>query len=386
MMLRSRWVRLACLLIALGWSGASQAQGLFTLTGNSGGQLQIGTGLPLPVGTAGIFLGGQTPGDAGNFPPLLIPPVPGKGIVGTVGGGLQFPPAVLSRPAPGTPQPIAVFPSNPAVFQVATSIDYQWPAASATLAPGGGPGSTVLGTPGGGVAIYNAGPNAFGGAAQFAIAPGSGAGAARLGPSGNTGNLPIASVWINFAGGAPNTVMAVAVAGASAPDGLAQPGAPAASPAATTMFGAPSNGFGAVNVTTPVTCCTMGPAGTINGSIFPITVPFPTPGGGTVMLNGLANDVTASKGFPWTTGTITLSQPGASPPEVFFMSGTDMRVGGEGNISLVSGSLSLRALSGPNGNRGWLSLTLPEPTAAMGAVGALAMLGLCHGLVRRRSR
>ena len=52
------------------------------------------------------------------------------------------------------------------------------------------------------------------------------------------------------------------------------------------------------------------------------------------------------------------------------------------------GSLSARALSGPNANRGWLSLTLvvPEPTAALGAVGALAMLGLCHGLVRRRSR
>ena len=85
---------------------------------------------------------------------------------------------------------------------------------------------------------------------------------------------------------------------------------------------------------------------------------------------------------------ITVAYPGAGPKEVFFLSGTDMRVAGVGNVSLVSGSLSTRALSGPNANRGWLSLTLavPEPTAALGAVGALAMLGLCHGLVRRRSR
>lgn len=379
-MLKSRWIVSAVLLIALAWGSSAQAQQLLSLTGNSGGELQIGTGLPLPVGTQGIFLGGQTPGDAQNFPPLLVPPVPGKGIFETTNGALQFPAGVLSRPAPGVPVPIAVFPSNPAVFQVATSIDYQWPAASATLAPNGGPGNATLTTGGGGNAFYTAGPSAFGGAAQFAIAPGSGAGSARLGPNG-LGVAPIASVWINFAGGAPATVMAVAVVGASAPDGLAQPGAPVASPAATTMFGPPPDGFGAVNVTdgagNPV-CCAVGPAGTIVSSVFPI---FPL---GTAV-PGLSNGVTASKGFPWTTGTITLSQPAASPPEIFFMAGTDMRVAGEGNIQLVSGALSLRALSGPNANRGWLSLTLPEPTAAMGAMGALAMLGVCHGLVRRRS-
>jgi hypothetical protein len=96
--------------------------------------------------------------------------------------------------------------------------------------------------------------------------------------------------------------------------------------------------------------------------------------------------VTASKGFPWSTGFITISQPGAGPPEIFFLSGTDMRVGGVGNLSMVSGALSLRALSGPNANRGWVSLNLPEPTVALGGMGALAMLAFCHGLVRRRSR
>ena len=132
----------------------------------------------------------------------------------------------------------------------------------------------------------------------------------------------------------------------------------------------PFNGIGAVNLGF---CCAVGPLGTINSSFQPGAT-FPS------------NMVTGSKGFPWSTGFITLSQPGAGPPEIFFLSGTDMRVAGVGNVSLVAGALSTRALSGPNGNRAWLSLTLPEPTAAVGAAGALAMLGLLHGLVRRRSR
>ena len=130
----------------------------------------------------------------------------------------------------------------------------------------------------------------------------------------------------------------------------------------------------------PLTCpfgCVVGAMGTIASSI---------PGVGLT----LANAVIGSKGYPWTTGLITVSAPLAmGGPEVFFLSGTDMRVEGVGNISLVSGALSVRALSGPNANRGWVSLTmlpLPEPTGALGAVAALGMLGLCHGLVRRRSR
>jgi hypothetical protein len=96
--------------------------------------------------------------------------------------------------------------------------------------------------------------------------------------------------------------------------------------------------------------------------------------------------VTSSKGFPWTTGKITISQPGALPePEVFFLSGTDTRdTQGTGNVTLVSGALSQRALSGPNANRGWVRMLLPEPGAALGAAGALGLLGVCHSLVRRR--
>ena len=59
---------------------------------------------------------------------------------------------------------------------------------------------------------------------------------------------------------------------------------------------------------------------------------------------------------------------------------------GGGTLSLVSGALSNRAISGPNANRGWMRLVLPEPKAALGAGAALAALAVCHALARRRTR
>jgi len=315
-----------------------------------------------------------------------------------MGGALVIPPAALSRPAPGAPVPIAVFTTNPAVFQVATSINYAWPSASATLAPSSGPaagGPTAFGTGlGGGNISYTGG--GFGGPAQFAISAGPGAAGGRVPPNGG-GALPVASVWINCAGGLPTTVGAVAVVGASAPAGVAQPGAPITAPTATTMFGPLSPGagpFGALNVTGMTTGTMTGmcvafcatPMGGIASSLSLPSVTVPTPMGGTAMLAGLSNMVTGSKGFPWTTGFITIAQPAAVPPETFWLSGTDNRVSGVGNISLVSGALSVRNLSGPNANRGWLSLNLavPEPTTIAGATAALGLLAVGHTMARRR--
>jgi hypothetical protein len=65
------------------------------------------------------------------------------------------------------------------------------------------------------------------------------------------------------------------------------------------------------------------------------------------------------------------------------ITGMDSRVNGVGTISLVSGALSDRLISGPNANRGWLRLTVPEPGTAIGAVAALATLAACHFAVRR---
>jgi len=386
---------LVCAILTLGWVGSVQAQ--YLLTGNSGGEMQIGTGLPLPIGPNGIFAGGKAPGTAGKayWPDLLVPPNPNvlfgaspaptatimQNLSTTMGGAIAFPPGVLTKPAAGSPVRIGVFPTNPALMQVATSVDYSWPSVSQTFAPGGAPGPAVLGTGiVNGVIAYSGGAKSFGGPGQFSFTPGPGASGGRV-PTNPGGVDPIATVWINAFAGLPATVMTVAVAGASNMGGLAQPGAPVTGPVSTTAFGPITTmGFGGVNITTGGTamnpfCCTVGPLGTINASV--------AAGG-----PGLTNMVTGSKGFPWTTGFITVSQPNAVPPEIFFLSGTDMRVSGIGNVSLVSGSLSVRKLSGPNANRGWLSLTLvtPEPSAVLAAAGALGMLGLCHTLVRRRSR
>lgn len=191
-----------------------------------------------------------------------------------------------------------------------------------------------------------------------------------LSPGGMTGTqtvmagrVPIATVWINAFKKLPQTATKALIAGASNPLGVAAPGASLAKAPATTFYGPGGVAVGLM----------AGSNGTINASLF-VKALVPD------------NHVTATKGFPWTTGLITVSQPGAVPPEVFFLSGTDMRLNGVGNVSLVSGALSLRNLSGPNANRGWLSLSVPEPTAALGAASALAMLALCHGLLRRRSR
>jgi hypothetical protein len=103
---------------------------------------------------------------------------------------------------------------------------------------------------------------------------------------------------------------------------------------------------------------------------------------------GTLTNMAVSVGFPWTTGKVVLSQPSAlAVAERFTVTGMDSRTGmGAGTISLVSGALSNRKLSGPNANKSWARYTLPEPGPALGAAAALAVLGLCHGLVRRRSR
>jgi hypothetical protein len=407
--------------------GPATARAQYLLTGGGGAQIQIGKFLPLPVGTSGIFLGGMTPVNGGTtcgnpvfgcsvspdgpgtpfWPPLGIGPNPaattgGPGTLtiqqtlGTpMGGMLLIPPGVLARPAAGNPVPIPVFPTNPALFQIATSISYAWPAASAVLGPGLGPAPAVFGTSHGGAISYSlsGAANAFGGAGRFAIQPGPGAGSGRVPPNA-VGALPVASLWFNFEGDLPTSVNAVGIVGLSNPSGLAQPGAPVSAPGATTMFGPvlndgmtimtgtpptmtvtpPFDGLGGVNIRDTMGMCVdlcIGSYGTIASSEH-LLLSFPS------------NMVTTSKGFPWTTGLITVSQPNAVPPEIFFLSGTDMRVAGVGNISLVAGALSVRQLTDREANRGWLSLTLPEPSAALGATAALAALAVCHGCVRRR--
>ena len=113
-------------------------------------------------------------------------------------------------------------------------------------------------------------------------------------------------------------------------------------------------------------------------------------GGNPQPFTGQAN---TSWDIPRTTGRLTVSVTknaaalSKNKPEVFIREGTDMRTaGGQGIVVLVSGALSKRNISGPNGNRGWQTLNVPEPASIVAAsAGLLALFG-CHQLVRRRRR
>jgi hypothetical protein len=388
-----------CLLGALVASGAQAQYLLSPMAGNgqgNAGQLQIGTGLPLPVGPAGIFIGGMTPVNGGTMAPPPAPAVDGPGItywpplligrapstMGTImqnlstaaGGQINIPPNVLSNMIGAARIPIAVFPTNPAVFQVRTTINYKWPSAAAVFAPGAGPGipgtTVVLPGPGGGSIAYQATAKNFGGAAQFAIAAGPFSGTVKVPPGGTMGSkLPVASVWINAFKKLPASATRALLVGASNYNGLGAAGAPGTT-TATTMFGQVPLAVRQFTGMLPI----LGPAGTV-----PLSMSFG------LANNAATNMVTGTKGFPWTTGFIVVTAPGAAPAEIFYQSGQDLRVAGVGNISMVSGALGQRKLSLANANRGWVTLTLPEPTAALGAAAALSVLGLCHMLVRRRA-
>jgi len=97
-------------------------------------------------------------------------------------------------------------------------------------------------------------------------------------------------------------------------------------------------------------------------------------------MSGFTNQA-SSAGFPWTTGMLTISHPlAAGVGEVFTITGMDDRTaGGAGTIQLVAGSLSNRATSGPNANRGWVRLVLAprnQEVPALSPAGLAAAAGL----------
>jgi hypothetical protein len=98
-----------------------------------------------------------------------------------------------------------------------------------------------------------------------------------------------------------------------------------------------------------------------------------------------------SWGFPATTGKMTISvttnEDAPTKLEIFKRTGGDNRTkGGQGIVVTVSGAISSRQLSGPNGNRGWATYNVPEPSAILAASAGLLGLFGCHQLVRRRRR
>jgi hypothetical protein len=112
---------------------------------------------------------------------------------------------------------------------------------------------------------------------------------------------------------------------------------------------------------------------------------------GSYVGKALNTNVPTSIGGPWTTGmlTVTATRTADGISEMFTRTGSDNRKlspggGLSGNISLVTGAVSQRQFSKANANRGWMTLTLPEPGAVASAAGALLTLAVCQNLARRR--
>jgi len=318
---------------------ASAVHKTYALGGNA--RYQIGGGLPLPVTL--------TPAPNGR-----VLPVPNARVLQTLGPDpvkMTIEPAQLTDPA--APEfAIGVFNNNAALFSVQSNLGFRFPApqnGNVVFQAGGrtgAPTTTVI--PGGGIPgslRYVATGNQFGGPAQAAI-------------SGT------AKVWAIAVNPPPCNPGATCIAAKIV-----------ANPASVNAAGA---AFGFTNATTPVN---QVPGIYVVGANSAGTIFFrtPTPNG-----NPGPTNAANSAGGPWTTGMITVSQPGASGPiEIFTLQGSDGRVNGVGNISLVAGAVSTRTLSGPNGNRGWLNLTITDPgnnpVPAVSSWGLAALMVLIAG-------
>ena len=366
-------LQIACLLVVLGWAGASQAactnapgaslEPCYVLGAGSGGEAQIGDGLLLPIQPTTIA--GSPAGTGTMFPPLLIPGNPAKVITQTGASPrkMKVPPGAFFRKASKKQVGVAV--NNPAAFMVETNIEFSGPGTmygTATASAGGRTGAatlTIMGLPAGaGQVRFTATANQFGGPSRTRVVPAT---VVEVWAHGSTIVAPCKHPAFGGNSAVPNDAGCLAVMVEAHPATLGVAGAPIAAAAEMTV------GVRAVSVPTSMGLVAMSAPAAMTAPI--------------------ANTAT-TEGFPFTTGMITISQPAAKgSPEVFTLTGDDTRMAnGEGTISLVTGGLSQRTATGPNANRSWARYTLPEPGAVLGAAAALAVLGVCHGLVRRRSR
>jgi len=377
----SRSLRIAGMLVGIAGAGAANAAYYSVAAATSGGQAAIGSGLPLPI-QANKTMGGAPFGTMTMFPPLLIPvnPNPGKALVKQTGTAaplpLKVPPGVLLR-VPASPKFVGVANNNPKVFQVRTKISFSGPAnklGTMTFKKNGwrtATAFTFMGAPAKSSAFYSNTGNRFGGASQTRI-----------------GVLSPVGVWVNPGAKLPCAAKVFHTMTATPNSGLCfAPKVPAHPGTIAAAGGGKATGGG--KITKGTTATTPGLPGT---SPMAVNVSIPNTTGliakSAPKAFGTLTNMATSVGFPWTTGMLTLSAPSAlGAPEKFVLTGKDTRTAmGAGTISLVSGALSNRKLSGPNSNRSWARYTLPEPGPALGAAAALAVLALCHGLVRRRSR
>jgi hypothetical protein len=348
---------------------ASAASAYYSLLGG-GAQFQIGPGQPLPLqapttgGTAMAQVGTGT-----MFPPLLIPvnADPAKALVQQTTGPdpkkMTIAPGALRRPAAGPSfLGLAARARERQLLQVRTNIEFSAPAPAVgnqELAAGGRTGAptttSIPPSPGAYLIRYSKTAAQFGGPLRTSVAPAT----------------PIRA-WRGLSLKIP---CKHPVFGGLDVDCRAQ--LLAIDPGTLAVFGA------------PFASTTMTPGGPPPMSPNVVFASVKATGlvamSASAVATGTATNMATSTGFPWTTGMVTVSNPGAlGTPEVFKITGMDSRVAGVGQISLVSGALSRRSLSETQVSRGWLHFVVPEPGAMLGASAALAMVGLCHGIARRR--
>jgi hypothetical protein len=388
---KSGLLRIACLLVALGMAQGARAQNKYYSVNGGGGQAQIGDGLALPAQDPISSMGGKSGlggpiGTYQNFPPLLIPVaiigkqhpagmtmtlVPGPAVVKQTAGAdpkkMIVPPGVLKR-VPTGPQTVFIAVNNPKVLQVRTTLSFSAPAktpGSMTFKAGQRVAKTATynGTPAGSKAIYVSPLNVrFGGPSQTRVK--------NIGVPGPMG-AGVIGVWADL-GSFVNPPCKHPLLGGS--DASCAANKVPAYPKTLAAAGGPKGNVVKTNGTPPAKPGSV--ALYVTAKIKSSTTITPT---------GKINNMATSVGFPWTTGAITISQPGAFPgAEKFHITGKDGRVNGVGTIQLVASALSKRFATGPNANRAWAEYQLPEPGDVLGAAVALAMLVACHAVVRRR--
>ena len=146
MIQKQRGVKLACLLVALAWSGAVHAQTMFGLTpgASHGRSAPDRNGAAASVGHRRHLHGRHDDRHRGDLPAALRSDRRrghvdhAESDLDRVAALIAIPAGVLSRMADGVAF-LGVFNTNPLVYQVATTIDYSWPNIAAVLAPGGAP-------------------------------------------------------------------------------------------------------------------------------------------------------------------------------------------------------------------------------------------------------
>ena len=397
MLFKSSWTRLACaacVLVVFGWAASAAAQTTvrYSLSGNGG--YWIGGGLPVPItkgvapNAAMVAIPGAVVKQTQTASPAQMTICPGQ-----LEGG-----AALNGGTVPTWAPQAL--NNPNLFQVSTVLTFKFPAvegrgihspnadgnvifkaggrtgpATLTWCPGFAPTNPPTCNPAAtykgvsGSMTYHKTANQFGGPGQ-----------AQVGPWSQGQQQGRATIWGVAASPAPckHTALAGTNAACFAAKGYA-------TPAPLVTMGAP---FGYYNSTAPQSAAPN------------LWVAWAATGG-TLLFKAPAAQITFKNtplgfGGPWTTGQLTMVAPNASPPETFTLTGSDGRAAtGMGNISLVSGGLSNRTVSGPNVNRGWLNLVigaqLPGEVPSISGLGiaslGLALLGIgAAGLALARRR